>query len=950
MSPIPCKKKVPELEENVVSVVTNELVGDKEQFMRRDLGRLAVKSSDRHGICAQVYSWGRNESSVLGVGSNQMSDFDYALTVPIWGILAFARVFKVSCGYYHCAALTDMGLVYTWGNGTDGALGQGNENDSEIPRMVSALGSQEPPTLIIDVSCGSDLAGSHTACVSREGEVYTWGIGHAIGNGHIKSQNLPVRLASDSFDGNLVDTISCGGSFCVALTSQGFVYSWGAWLHGRLGLGTPPPRKTKKRRNRASPDDTPGMNQYCTRPKRVTGGAIGNSCITKVDCGEAHVLAVDGTGRLFAWGKGAQGQLGSGQLFNVMVPQVVDAYLCKDTSTTLEWDRESRIVAVCCGSNHSLAMDNKNNIYSWGGLGSAAIGQGSSITNWDIRVKGSFVADNKTLKKLKESGKKKQDAKEVVSIEEKWAQNTHIRRSLEDEQPWRWPRRIDALSGLSIKLLSAGERHSAGVTKDGSVYVWGQNGCRNGASCAEPRLLKDSKVVGQFVECVSCGSGHTTIVASGSTLAEPFRILYNKLQSPRWSSTMLSPPDLQLVVGTDILYAHKVIVGARSGVLRKLIELEEENVQDPEEDAVRLILPEISPEAARLMLEYIYGDNIYTALDPVDTVQDELKKIAFEFDMKRLEAICVRSQAVPTTADADVDGDSPFSENDRALLVEDSLLESGFAKDLGKLVNEPLWSDLTMLTSDGKTIHAHSVILSTRSTYFDRVIAKNGENGQLELSDPLDPVLRLLTYIYSGGIDQNKATIFDDVRISHKYNLSDMQRICEDTIELSVENALKALLTAKQVCSHRLEDRALHFIVLHLDSLSQTKSFLKFQKHDPQGMTKLLAYIQASNNSKTIITQRSIVPGEFPEEDDPVWLLKQVLKTDEERVQEQLDNEKNQLFVSPDIDWRVALFIGLCILCYVYILSDPAYMVFAPVANGLAIAISLFLAVQTLST
>ena len=46
------------------------------------------------------------------------------------------RVVHVACSWYHSVALTDVGLLYSWGDGSDGALGHGANESVLRPRMV----------------------------------------------------------------------------------------------------------------------------------------------------------------------------------------------------------------------------------------------------------------------------------------------------------------------------------------------------------------------------------------------------------------------------------------------------------------------------------------------------------------------------------------------------------------------------------------------------------------------------------------------------------------------------------------------------------------------------------------------------------------------------------------------------------------------------------------------
>lgn len=59
--------------------------------------------------------------------------------------------------------------VYTWGRGDDGRLGHGDQGWKYVPRLAQALAGQ----VICQVTCGS----YHTAAVTNNGKLFTWGGG-----------------------------------------------------------------------------------------------------------------------------------------------------------------------------------------------------------------------------------------------------------------------------------------------------------------------------------------------------------------------------------------------------------------------------------------------------------------------------------------------------------------------------------------------------------------------------------------------------------------------------------------------------------------------------------------------------------------------------------------------------------------------------------------------------
>jgi alpha-tubulin suppressor-like RCC1 family protein len=52
------------------------------------------------------------------------------------------RVVSVACGWRHTACITESQNVYSWGRGTSGQLGHGDNVDRSVPKRLEALSKQ----------------------------------------------------------------------------------------------------------------------------------------------------------------------------------------------------------------------------------------------------------------------------------------------------------------------------------------------------------------------------------------------------------------------------------------------------------------------------------------------------------------------------------------------------------------------------------------------------------------------------------------------------------------------------------------------------------------------------------------------------------------------------------------------------------------------------------------
>jgi E3 ubiquitin-protein ligase HERC2 len=169
------------------------------------------------------------------------------------------RITQVACGEDHSAAVTDDGIIYTWGCGNSNKLGHGTSVAEYTPAQVQSNGKssgnvraklirifcfcfcvfvvgqvmalQDIP--IARVACGSQ----HTVAITAGGQLYTWGNGWKgkLGHGDAENRHLPTLIGSVKRK-RFVD-IECGAFHTLALTDKGHVYAWGVNDNGQLGMG-----------------------------------------------------------------------------------------------------------------------------------------------------------------------------------------------------------------------------------------------------------------------------------------------------------------------------------------------------------------------------------------------------------------------------------------------------------------------------------------------------------------------------------------------------------------------------------------------------------------------------------------------------------------------------------------------------------------------------------------
>ena len=173
-----------------------------------------------------MYTWGDKENGVAGHGDTEGHQY----TPKLLERLAGKRIIQLSACGFHTGCLTESGELYTWGEGKFGRLGHGAERNYHAPRLVETLIGKKPRQL----SCG----GFHTAVVTEDGHLYTFGGGEHGQLGHNDRVNKVKPTLVQALEGVFVSQITCGWSHSVALTSTGRVYTWGNGDHGKLGHGS----------------------------------------------------------------------------------------------------------------------------------------------------------------------------------------------------------------------------------------------------------------------------------------------------------------------------------------------------------------------------------------------------------------------------------------------------------------------------------------------------------------------------------------------------------------------------------------------------------------------------------------------------------------------------------------------------------------------------------------
>jgi RCC1 and BTB domain-containing protein len=150
----------------------------------------------------------------------------------VTGCLESKKVVFVASNGHHSACITEDGDTYTWGLGEHGQLGHGDEINRSTPKLISGLAGKKAK----EVACG----GYHTIVRTDNGNVYSFGNGTEGQLGHCSFENklTPTLIQQAQLEGKCVVQVACGWTHTMVLTSEGRLYTWGSGRVGRLGHGS----------------------------------------------------------------------------------------------------------------------------------------------------------------------------------------------------------------------------------------------------------------------------------------------------------------------------------------------------------------------------------------------------------------------------------------------------------------------------------------------------------------------------------------------------------------------------------------------------------------------------------------------------------------------------------------------------------------------------------------
>lgn len=243
---------------------------------------------------------------------------------PVWDFHGHTVV-KVACGNEHVVAAVSAGEMYTggdlvcysWGNNSHGQLGLGDKENRARPEIIPSF-KQDSPCAVYEISCGAFHSAILTHSESYDQEIdskcWTFGLGDngQLGHGTTMSACLPEPVEGLPH-GALLISVDCGLFHTSVVSVAGEVWSWGM----ERGLGLCPDFSFGGHGHDAGDALVP-RKIPCTQSDG--GNFLGP---VQVACGAAHTVLLSDDGyKIWTWGRGRSGVLGTGHTVDSFVPCV----------------------------------------------------------------------------------------------------------------------------------------------------------------------------------------------------------------------------------------------------------------------------------------------------------------------------------------------------------------------------------------------------------------------------------------------------------------------------------------------------------------------------------------------------------------------------------------------------------------------------------------------------
>jgi alpha-tubulin suppressor-like RCC1 family protein len=274
----------------------------------------------------QLWAWGANNCGQIGDGTT------IDRCSPVREFCSATDWCQVSSGGSHTAAIKTSGELWTWGQSSQGQLGNGTTSNSCSPVREFCSATDW---------CYVEASNAVWA-IKTNGQMWVWGSNSLgqLGTGASGNVCSPVREFCSATDWYQVKK----GGAVIAIKTNGQLWGWGSNTFGVIGDGTTIAR--------CSP-----VREFCSATDWCQVGP-----------GNNHSTAVKFSGELWSWGCNFSGVLGNG---------LVGGNICspiREFCSATDWCQ------VSGGSNFTSALKTNGQLWAWGSNSYGRLGDGTTTS------------------------------------------------------------------------------------------------------------------------------------------------------------------------------------------------------------------------------------------------------------------------------------------------------------------------------------------------------------------------------------------------------------------------------------------------------------------------------------------------------------------------------------------------------------------------------------------
>ncbi|MCF7924630.1 MAG: hypothetical protein K9L64_05990 [Candidatus Izimaplasma sp.] len=324
----------------------------------------------------KVYSWGSNSLGELGTGNYE----DSALPIEITSNFDLTEDDRIT-NLYYCGVITKNGSLYKWDFGLIGNPLIHKDQLHPLPRDITYNFDLSLEDQLIDIST---LPPTTNHALSKKGKIFAWGEAY-LGAGKVTSSKFPLDITNNFSIIKEDKMIYVDSRYHFALSMFGRVYSWG--YNGYFNASYPVDitekfklssndkivciyrNKALSKKGKVFTLDSEPINEITNDiydklpyPIEITRHFKLLEKDQIISLHDFQVLSKEG--RVFSFGSGGTGILGTGKYENSAYPV--------DITDNFALSEDDRIIKI----NGCRALSKKGKVFTWGPGNSGELGNG----------------------------------------------------------------------------------------------------------------------------------------------------------------------------------------------------------------------------------------------------------------------------------------------------------------------------------------------------------------------------------------------------------------------------------------------------------------------------------------------------------------------------------------------------------------------------------------------